>query len=356
MIIYPSESFASDQTLSEKKLNTYFEFQKQQSNVAASIFSEDGVQVFVSENGDTQQYAYCVLPLIEYLCFEIFKAGNNAFNLKMLITHWKEYVQAARSHTSLFAEHCHWQKFAMQMTQEQQDLYDDLKSLLLNDELRELDDIIRACCGAEVNKDSNKPSELQIASKLAHSASELKNKEAILQEYKNCEIEKAALEALVSEKQANETQLEEQKRQLEDKFTKLIEEKDSYISSLKKESELSLLQLLKLQEELEALFVLKEAREDQIENLKAELANTDIDDSSSLKSIQAENELMLLQILQLQEELEFYFMEANNKSREENIVSSTREETRGDSVVNCPLENNNTLGLINRLIRAQGRE
>lgn len=452
MIIYPSESFAKGQELSKKKLNTYFELTTQQSNVVDSIFSENGVQVFVDEASNTTKYTYNVLPLIEFLCFEIFKAENSVFNLKALIVQWQEYVQAARSHTSLFAGHCYWQKFNMQMTQEQRDLYIDLESLLLNDELRELDNIVRACCGAEVNKDGNKVSELQIAEKLAQSVSALKKEKEKLQDYKNCEIEKAVLEVkcekliadvqtnesiatkkhallqtsrkeaeelseklnslreelnaeladkernistlkcnesqlnqhlaklkeeiatlqnvnlkqaeeldtLLNEKHVSENQLKqdfkEQRQELESKLDNIVKQKDRHIEVLKGEAELSQLQIIQLQEELETLFITKQDYEVKISSFKEKIANSSRTDEGAFENMQAENELMRLQIIQLQEELEFYFEKASEKSQEDATQPRINEEKQMGSSARALLENHNTLSLINRLVMVKGRE
>ena len=94
-------------------------------------------------------------------------------------------------------------------------------------------------------------------------------------------------------------------------------------SELKEENELLLLQLQQVQEELEETFIGKreieeqlKKREQDLETLEKELANaqaeqaqTPVDNGSQqVEDLTEENELLLLQLQQVQEELEHYFI------------------------------------------------
>ena len=103
-------------------------------------------------------------------------------------------------------------------------------------------------------------------------------------------------------------------------------------TALSSENELALLQIHQLQEELEAVFVKKEQLKTQLDGaVKEAKANRLIVESkpgtaegknssteedqlrNEIAQLISENELALLQIHQLQEELEFYFMQLQNK-------------------------------------------
>ena len=323
MIIYPSESFATEQSLSEKKLNTYFDYQTplKESDAETSIFSEDGVSVFVNSEAEQKQYIYVVLPLIEFICFEVFntksKSSNSSVQIKSLIKQWGDYVQVARSHISLFPSRCNWRRFGMEMNESQRALYNGLERLLLSDELKELDDIVRVCCAAPINEDSHKVTELQLASKLAQNHAVLAQAEKRLKQAENCEIEKAALEVkcekLLADVNANESIAAEHKALLQrktaeaDTLSSELEalkqaadaEKNAAhaeIASLKQSVEQKKQELLTLKQEVDAL---------QDNNLSQTKALNDALEAKKLSD--DEIALVQLQVGQLQEELETTF-------------------------------------------------
>jgi len=86
------------------------------------------------------------------------------------------------------------------------------------------------------------------------------------------------------------------------------------ITELSAENELSLLQVQQLQEELEWMFSQNKVLETQLEDNKSkqkEFADNTLrltSNNKQLIELKAENEIALLQIQQLQEELEFYFV------------------------------------------------
>ena len=386
MIIYPSESFVSEQKLSEKKLNTYFDLSAhQQSANNDTIFSEEGVPVFVVEaNGEgnkdsVETFHYTVLPVIDFVCFEVFnqkaEAKDAAINLKPIITQWTNYVQAVRSHTSLYPTQCKWQKHNLDMNENQLALYNELESLLLTDDLKELDDIIRVSCGAAVNANSGKVTEFQLASTLAQNFSQLAKASNMLKQGENCAIEKAALEVKCEKLSADVTAIEniaaENKAQLQRKTQEAetlahdieqlksktnadSENKNKQINALKAELSKATEQLQVQQKEAESLREnnLSQAKkletalsdrqqseeklnqqlqqveqelakalsekveaeanfEKQIQAQEQKLAEVLKEKDESITELKQESELAQLQIIQLQEELEALFSEKN---------------------------------------------
>ncbi|MBJ2128708.1 hypothetical protein JC525_07135 [Alteromonas sp. IB21] len=450
MIIYPSESFAKGQELSKKKLNTYFELTESKvPSVKDSLFSEEGVTAYIDDENNAEKYEYVILPLVDYVCFEVFNGESNSIEVKKLITQWREYVQAARSHNSLYADVCSWKNVSFELNDEQQKTKNKIEALVLTDELCELDDIVRVLCGLSVNKAPKTLSPFELANtiasnyidiaknrsaqqKLAHveveasmlqekndklssdlsaSQSVIAKKNEQLQEAQQhndslkentlklttsfeARLEKAGqqaaqlneeinalnqnnlkkvaeLEALTSEKAHLSERLEEEKNK-NSKLAEALENAEQQTSNLKLEIELCQLQIAQLQEELEAVFndkvkgekafeeklkdtehQLKLALEKQYaiqqESVTAVTNNTD-----ELHNALAENELMQLQILQLQEELEFYFEKASStQTTVEPIV--LQEEILTDDVAKAATQKHNTLSLIGRLMNASGR-
>lgn len=323
MIIYPSESFAKGQELSEKKLNTYFDYltQLDESDAEPSIFSEDGVSAFVDGEAEQEQYVYVVLPLIEFICFEVFNTNNKSsdsfIHIKSMMKQWADYVQVARSHISLFSSRCKWRRFHMEMNESQRELYHCFERLLLSDELKELDDIVRVSCGAPINEDNHKVTELQLSSKLAKNYAVIAQAEKRLKQTENSEIEKAALEVkcekLLADVNANESIAAEHKALLQGKTAEVEaltsdleglkqaastakEAADTEIASLKQNIEQKEQVLLNLRQEINVL---------QDNNLSQTKALNEAVEAKKLS--EDERTLIKLQLAQLQDELETTF-------------------------------------------------
>ena len=495
MIIYPSESFAKGQELSKKKLNTYFELTESKvPSVKDSLFSEEGVTAYIDDENNAEKYEYAILPLVDYVCFEVFNAESNSIEVKKLITQWREYVQAARSHNSLYADVCSWKNVSFELNDEQQKIKNKIAALVLTDELCELDDIVRVLCGFSVNKAPEALSPFELANTIASNyidiaknrsaqqklakveveASMLQEKneklssdlsasqsviakkneqlqeaqqhndslkentlklttgyeaklekagqqaaqlneeinalnhnnlkkvaelEALIQEKahlserfeeeknKNSKIAEALehakqqvselshenelcqlqiaqlqeeLEATLASKMASENAYKEELKQTEQKLSENAQNAKRQTVSLKQELELSQLQLIQVQEELEAVFNDKVKGEKAFEEklkyaekqLNQDTATTS--DNDELQNALAENELMQLQILQLQEELEFYFEKAS--SAKTTVAPTVLEkEILTDDVAKAATQKHNTLSLIGRLMNASGR-
>ena len=101
---------------------------------------------------------------------------------------------------------------------------------------------------------------------------------------------------------------------------------ESSITELTAENELSLLQIQQLQEELESLFVennqLKQLGNKQAEKELSQKNNNE-KNSEQLQDLKTEKEIALLQIQQLQEELEFYFIKYQSLSSNTFISNRT---------------------------------
>lgn len=496
MIIYPSESFAKGQELSKKKLNTYFELTESKvPNVKDSLFSEDGVTAYIDDENNEETYEYVILPLVDYICFEVFNGESNSIEVKKLITQWREYVQAARSHNSLYADVCSWKNVSFELNDEQRKIRDKIEALVLTDELCELDDIVRVLCGLSVNKapETLSPFELantiasnyidiaknrsaqtklskievevsmlqekneKLSSDLSASQSVIAKKNEQLQEAQQqndslkedtlklttsfeAKLEKAGqqaaqlneeinalnhnnlkkvaeLEALVQEKARLKESFEKEKNENR-KIAEVLEHAEQHASTLKQEIELCQLQIAQLQEELEATLASKVASENaykeelkqteqklsenaknakrQTESLKQELelsqlqliqvqeeleaifndkvkgekafeeklkdaekqlkhATAPTGDNDELQNALAENELMQLQILQLQEELEFYFEKASSKQPTVESTGLEEQNMLSDEISKAATQKDNTLSLIGRLMNASGR-
>ena len=87
------------------------------------------------------------------------------------------------------------------------------------------------------------------------------------------------------------------------------------------ENELALLQIQQLQEELEAIFIDNSKLKQEVE--KTLLVNTAEINNEPLSELTVENEIALLQIQQLQEELEFYFIKYQSVSSNRFINNAT---------------------------------
>lgn len=438
MIIYPSENFAKGQELSKKKLNTYFELTESKvPNVKDSLFSEDGVTAYIDDENNEETYEYVILPLVDYICFEVFNGESNSIEVKKLITQWREYVQAARSHNSLYADVCSWKNVSFELNDEQRKIKDKIEALVLTDELCELDDIVRVLCGLSVNKapETLSPFELantiasnyidiaknrsaqtklskievevsmlqekndKLSSDLSASQSVIAKKNEQLQDAQQqndslkedtlklttsfeAKLEKAGqqaaqlneeinalnqnnlkkvaeLEALVQEKVRLKESFEKEKNENR-KIAEALEHAKQQVSELNNEIELCQLQIAQLQEELEAVCNDKvkdeKAFEEKLKDAEKQLkhATATTSDNDELQITLAENELMQLQILQLQEELEFYFKKAS--STKTTVASTVLEkEIFTDDVATAATQKDNTLSLIGRLMNASGR-
>ncbi|MFC4701012.1 hypothetical protein ACFO4O_12635 [Glaciecola siphonariae] len=101
---------------------------------------------------------------------------------------------------------------------------------------------------------------------------------------------------------------------IERKYIDELKLSASELAELKSENELLLLQIAQLQEELEEVYLKGQSREKEAQGEIARL-EAEIESSSASKGkqdeLETENELLLLQIAQLQEELEHYFLEYN---------------------------------------------
>ena len=193
MIIYPSESFAKGQELSKKKLNTYFELTENKvPNVKDSLFSEEGVTAYIDDENNAEKYEYVILPLVDYICFEVFNANSNNIEVKKLITQWREYVQATRSHNSLFPNLCSWKNFSFQLNDEQRKIKNKIEALVLTDELCELDDIVRVLCGLSVNKAPKTLSPFELANTIASNYIDIAKNRSAQQKLAKVEVEAAA--------------------------------------------------------------------------------------------------------------------------------------------------------------------
>lgn len=169
------------------------------------------------------------------------------------------------------------------------------------------------------------------------------------------ETEKESVGELTKQLQEKEKQLEAEK-QSTNELTKKLQEQESSLDQLarlqkdsKEENELLLLQLQQVQEELEANFITRKQLDDekhqleqQVKSLKADLQQTQSgvatlesennelskqikklseqstqssEAQTQLKDLTEENELLLLQLQQVQEELEHYFIENKNLSQ-----------------------------------------
>eukprot|EP01093_Parvamoeba_rugata_P013734 TRINITY_DN426_c0_g1_i6.p1 TRINITY_DN426_c0_g1~~TRINITY_DN426_c0_g1_i6.p1 ORF type:complete len:455 (-),score=125.22 TRINITY_DN426_c0_g1_i6:2090-3454(-) len=450
MIIYPSESFAQECELFEKKLNTYFELTANRvPGVKESLFSDEGVTAFIDEESNPEKYVYTILPLVDYVCFEIFNADSNEIEIKGLISQWRDYVQAARSHTSLYADVCTWKNFSFTLNDEQRKIHEKIEALVLTDELCELDDIVRVLCGLTVNKvpkalsshemantissnyidiAKNRSAQNKLAkvgvetsllqeknekltSELSASQSVIAKKNEQLQEAQQnnnalkentlklkqgfeAKLEKASqqaallneeinalnqnnlmkvaeLEAIGNDKGRLNERIEEEKNK-NSELTEALANAEQQTSTLKQEIELNQLQLIQVQEELEAVFndkvlrekVLEEKLKDVEQQLKhamesqyaiqQESGTAAISDTDELLNAIVENELMQLQILQLQEELEFYFEKATSKQMTNEATDIEEQKMSFDDVAKAVTQKHNTLSLIGRLMSTSG--
>jgi len=129
---------------------------------------------------------------------------------------------------------------------------------------------------------------------------------------------------LTSENELSLLQVQKLQAELEATYNQLTQEKTIFESNLREltsDNELSLLQVQQLQEELEVLFLdNKELK--QIEKKLTKQNNSEID-KERLLDLKADNEIALLQIQQLQEELEFYFTKYKSLSTNNYITNIT---------------------------------
>ena len=84
------------------------------------------------------------------------------------------------------------------------------------------------------------------------------------------------------------------------------------LSKISTENDLSVLQINQLQEEIEELYITKQQLSNQ-QNEKNQLLDKQTQTQQQMQTIQAENEIGMLQINQLQEELEFYYQQLQEK-------------------------------------------
>jgi uncharacterized protein YdcH (DUF465 family) len=124
------------------------------------------------------------------------------------------------------------------------------------------------------------------------------------------------LELVFSQNNALKLQLNDSqsKQKDADENTSLLISKSEQLANLQAENEIALLQVQQLQEELESLFSQNNALKTQLNDSQSKQKDADentllqISKNEPLADLQAENEIALLQIQQLQEELEFYFI------------------------------------------------
>lgn len=119
-----------------------------------------------------------------------------------------------------------------------------------------------------------------------------------------------------------------------------LQARDSELRDAQEEAELTLLQLHQVQEELEQLFLQNQAQardseSDELNELRKQLQARDSESNelnelrqqlqardSELKDSQEEAELTLLQLHQVQEELEYYFLESRKQASSQALTSA----------------------------------
>ena len=129
---------------------------------------------------------------------------------------------------------------------------------------------------------------------------------------------------------AGSTELDERPEQAElSELRKQLQARDSELKDAQEEAELTLLQLHQVQEELEKLFLQNQAQaqaqaqardseSNELNDLRKQLQARD----SELKDAQEEAELTLLQLHQVQEELEYYFLESRKQVSSQALTSA----------------------------------
>lgn len=329
MIIYPSESFAKGQELSKKKLNTYFELTENKvPNVKDSLFSEEGVTAYIDDENNAEKYEYVILPLVDYICFEVFNANSNNIEVKKLITQWREYVQATRSHNSLFPNLCSWKNFSFQLNDEQRKIKNKIEALVLTDELCELDDIVRVLCGLSVNKAPKTLSPFELANTIASNYIDIAKNRSAQQKLAKVEVEASMLQEKneklssdlsasqsviakkneqLQEAQQHNDSLEEETLKLTTGYEAKLEKAGQQAAQLNEEINALNQNNLKKVAELEALTSEKVRLNECVEQEKhknSKLAEALENAEQQAFTLKQETELCQLQIAQLQEELE----------------------------------------------------
>lgn len=127
---------------------------------------------------------------------------------------------------------------------------------------------------------------------------------------------------------AGGTELDERPEQAElNELRKQLQARDSELKDAQEEAELTLLQLHQVQEELEKLFLQNQAQaqaqardseSNELNDLRKQLQARD----RELKDAQEEAELTLLQLHQVQEELEYYFLESRKQASSQALTST----------------------------------
>ena len=102
-----------------------------------------------------------------------------------------------------------------------------------------------------------------------------------------------------------------------------IQQSQEELAELTSVNELSLLQIHQLQEELETLFIENKQLKEKVTIQTSKVNSNEELNDNELSELKTENEIALLQIHQLQEELEFYFIKYQSLSNNRFIKNKT---------------------------------
>lgn len=346
MIIYPSKNFA-DSAVTEIKCLTIIQdwASVELDHKEISLFDREGVSVYVEAIENSQERKYAVLPLVEFVCYEIISSDDELPNIEALIKHWRNYVQTVKTHLFIVPDICKLQPVNLDDCIEFKTLCKCLASLILNSDLYELDSMIRVNCGYENSHYCTELDAMYIATNMAQCFKENKKN--------NHRINK--LESLVNESDLTKLQVVQLQEELEQQYNDNLSLQSSIcnLENSLSDAEQRISQDSKIVVELEKK---RDEAELQIVKLNEELELSI--EAGDVRDFNSSEELALarLQIAQLQEEIEYYYQKYTKLSNElknlktSEIVRVSLKEVEKDDVLLISAANDKTLSLLQQLL------